>query len=382
MCAKWAFCVDWTDLVDKMPPTKKGAQSSTAPGLVQQTIRQLNKDRSVSPQKRRRQSGENTNPLEEVKALIEAQMEEFAKLREEFQDLANSLKAEVSSLTTRVKDLEEHVNNKDNEMEEMEVRLKRSEDAVRALQVQLEENEVVSRLPTLIFSGPAVEKSAPLRPGVPTQPARAVGGGAEAAPAAPPEADADLGGSAPVSGAEAASGVGSGVPGTGEQGRLQQPENFAEAAAAPSQDNNQRTSTAAAPPPARRPEDVEATLIELLNSAFPGLGLQRSDIDRVHRTGRRIWCRFVKSGAGSMRDRLYQGRLSLKGRVGNELYISECLTKSRQEIFSRLLALKRQGKIYTVFTRYGSVYVKEQRYSNKIRIDDMNALINLNTTSA
>ena len=126
---------------------------------------------------------------------------------------------------------------------------------------------------------------------------------------------------------------------------------------------------------AHRAEDVEATLISLLNSAFPGLNLQRSDIERVHRTGKKIWCRFVKSGAGSIRDQLYNGRLSLRGNGrGNELYISECLTKARQEVFAKLLALKKQKKIYTVFTRYGSVFVKEQQYGRNVRVDDMNAV--------
>ena len=120
---------------------------------------------------------------------------------------------------------------------------------------------------------------------------------------------------------------------------------------------------------------MEATLITLLNSAFPDLHLQAGDIDRAHRARDKIWCRFVKSGSGSVRDRLYNGRLGLRNnRGGNELYISESLTRYRQEIFTECLAMKKRGKIYTVFTRYGSVYLKEKRHGYNVRVDDWDAL--------
>ncbi|KAF0306495.1 uncharacterized protein FJT64_022014 [Amphibalanus amphitrite] len=45
----------------------------------------------------------------------------------------------------------------------------------------------------------------------------------------------------------------------------------------------------------QQPEDVEATVVTLLNSTFPGLNMQTSDIDRAHRSRDKIWCRFVKS---------------------------------------------------------------------------------------
>ena len=178
--------------------------------------------------------------------------------------------------------------------------------------------------------------------------------------------------------AERGAGGGSGPePGTdaAEQQRCrQQPSSYAEAATTPAEGGARRDATVATPL-ARPTEDVEAALITMLNSAFPDLGLQRSDIERVHRTGKKIWCRFVKSGAGSKRDQLYNGRLSLRdNRKGNELYISECLTKARQELFAKLLAYKKDKKIYTVFTRYGSVFVKEQQYGRNIRVDDASAL--------
>ena len=39
---------------------------------------------------------------------------------------------------------------------------------------------------------------------------------------------------------------------------------------------------AATPPNHQQPEDVEATVDALLNSAYPGLNMQTSDIDRAH----------------------------------------------------------------------------------------------------
>ena len=366
-------------------PNKKGV-SSAAPSFVQQTIKQLGQDRSASPQKRRRQqSGEPVGTLDQIKELIETQMSEFGKLKEEFQGIADTMKAELSSLKERMKDLEDHTNRKDEELDNIEKRLRLSEEKVGALQKQIEENEVISRLPTLIFSGPAVEKTAsPPRLARPagdrltlagsTSPAAPRAGGPGREPGADPEPEPDR---ESESRREEA-----GLDATEQQRRTEQPTSYAGAAAAPARDGDRRDGSTAAGPPPRQAEDVEATLISLLNSAFPGLDLQRSDIERAHRTGKKIWCRFVKSGAGSVRDQLYNGRLSLRGnRKGDELYISECLTKARQEIFGKLLALKKEKKIYTVFSRYGSVFVKEQQYGRNVRVDDMAALQALGATA-
>lgn len=79
-----------------------------------------------------------------------------------------------------------------------------------------------------------------------------------------------------------------------------------------------------------------------------------------------------------MRERIYNGRLGLRHNTrGNELYISECLTRYRQEIFTECLALKKQGKIYTAFTRNGSVYLKEKKHGYNVRVDGWEALRDL-----
>lgn len=193
-------------------------------GFIQQKIQQL-QPRSTSPQKRRRpESGETAETgMEVVKEMIERQMAEFSKLRDEFQGIADSIKTELGTLKVRVKDLEEHTNRKDAELDSMNQRLRASENMCYDLQEKVHANEVISRLPTLIFSGPAVANSAPLR-----------------------------------------------------------------------------------------------------SSA-------------------------VRSALTS-------------------------LTRYRQEIFTECLAMKKRGKIYTVFTRYGSVYLKEKRHGYNVRVDDWDAL--------
>ena len=212
-------------------PNKRGG-SSTAPSFVQQTIRQLGQDRSASPQKRRRQQdGEPTGALEQIKELIETQMSEFAKLKEEFQCIADTMKSELNSLKLRVSDLEEHTNRKDEELEDMGRRLTVSEETVFALQKQLEKNEVLSRLPTLIFSGPAVEKSESLPRSArsagdgltgltltgPTSSAASAAGGAGTASGPEPEPGTETD---PEPGAEPRPGV---APGAADQQQQQRP---------------------------------------------------------------------------------------------------------------------------------------------------------------
>ena len=357
-----------------MPPPAAAGR-----GLIQQKIQQL-QPRSTSPQKRRRRlSGETETGMEVVKDMIERQMAEFAKLRDEFQQIANSMRTELGSLKVRITDLEEHTNRKDEELEKMGRRLEASEKACDELWEQVHANEVINRLPTLIFSGPAVVNSAPPKP--------RPGAGS-------PQAGTPAGqGRSPAAGADPRSPAGGGEGSAGSADRTEQEragEELADSQPRPADSYvgavaaglpagpagaGQERGPAADQRPTREQEDVEATLIALLNSVFPDLNVRPGDIDRAHRTRGKIWCRFVKSGSGSVRDRLYNGRLGLRNiKGGDKLYISESLTRYRQEIFTECLALKKQGKIYTVFTRYGSVYVKEKRHGYSVRVDDWGAL--------
>ena len=123
-------------------------------------------------------------------------------------------------------------------------------------------------------------------------------------------------------------------------------------------------------------EDLEKTTIDLVKKHFPMTNPGKSDIAKIFRisNGKKIVCEFVKTGAGSIRDTVYQQRLSLNRRSESRLFVNEFLTEDRQFIFQRLLEEKRKGKVYTVFTRNGSVFFKEIKGGRNIRVNDSEKL--------
>ena len=119
-------------------------------------------------------------------------------------------------------------------------------------------------------------------------------------------------------------------------------------------------------------ENVEQLAVDLLRRHFKELPVTRRDIDRAHRLpGRgdpRIICRFVQSGAGSIRDTVYQRRLDLRG---SGLYVNECLSRKRAEMLRTLNEAKKAGKLYTAFSRQGHVYYKPQKAGENVRVDSV-----------
>ena len=118
-------------------------------------------------------------------------------------------------------------------------------------------------------------------------------------------------------------------------------------------------------------EDISHLVVSTLNRRLPGLNMSDADIDRAHRlpgAGNRIIVRFVRSGKNSVRDQVYWRRLSLKGR---DLYVSESLTRLRGVIFRSLLSAKKQGKIHTVFSRGGHVFLKWKEFGSAERVDSL-----------
>lgn len=98
----------------------------TRAGLVQQKIAQLQPPRERSPAKRRRPSDRgDSSGMESVRELLEEQLEQFALIKEEFKEIASNMKTELSSLSQRVKDLEEHTNKKDAEIEVLKKQLEK-----------------------------------------------------------------------------------------------------------------------------------------------------------------------------------------------------------------------------------------------------------------
>ena len=184
-----------------------------------------------------------------------------------------------------------------------------------------------------------------------------------------------------------------------------------------------------APPSQAWTEDVKATTMALLARCLPDVKVTSSDIEECFRVsrGKRILCRFRRSGKGSVRDELYERRFSAR-RVGPvaagsggpgvtsappapaaasragptsdgptpgggagtglssaaatladseraatalQLYVSENLTRRKQEIFQALLTEKRANRLYTVFTKNGEVFCKTMQFGQKVRVDSM-----------
>ena len=121
-------------------------------------------------------------------------------------------------------------------------------------------------------------------------------------------------------------------------------------------------------------EDVIAVVVGTLNRCMPGLNLVDSDIDRAHRlpgANNRVIVRFVRSGQGSARDLVMARRLELRGK---DLFINESLTRLRGQIFRSLLAAKKEKKLYTVYSRGGHVFYKEQQHGVSKRVDSLQSV--------
>ena len=121
-------------------------------------------------------------------------------------------------------------------------------------------------------------------------------------------------------------------------------------------------------------EDVEEKAIRTLNAKFEWLNLKRSDIQVAHRlqTDNTVICKFMQR---SIRDRIYDGRFRQNTReAGNRLFITESLSAPNREIMNILLSAKREGRIYTCFTRRGCPFFKETFTSSSRRATSLQQL--------
>ena len=262
------------------------------------------------------------------------------QIRDDIADQFRVLREEISGMSDRIRSLEQHVDERDNYIIEMEQRLQSREERVAGLESEVDHLGNELRRKDLILSGPALP-----------------------------------------------------------------------------------------PPPAQAwTEDVTATAVEALGRFLPSVAVERSDIAESYRLsrGKRILCRFRECGKGSVRDRVYEGRFGARrtadaaggdvpadvasppgsrggggeaarpadaaapaaagglrsgghdgaweppdGRADTRLYVSENLTRKRQDIFQELLKLKRANQIYTVFTKNGEVFCKAIQYGRKIRVENL-----------
>ena len=122
-----------------------------------------------------------------------------------------------------------------------------------------------------------------------------------------------------------------------------------------------------------RPEDLRRTACDVIHRAFPRAALDPGELADVRRIGARVLLvRFVRTGQGSLRRYIYDNRMLLKGKSGdNELFINESLTQSKRDIFNKLLVHKKAGRLYCVFSQNGVVYCKTSQTSQKVLVGDV-----------
>ncbi|KAF0295751.1 hypothetical protein FJT64_006732 [Amphibalanus amphitrite] len=255
----------------------------------------------------------------------------------EFRELVSS---ELSALTDRVRDLERHVEERDLEVAELTNHLDASRKQIKLLEERAENAEMNSRIPCLVLSGQAMAPHRPTRLDAPLPPAgRTAPGGGDSARGEGRAESAD----APAGAGRARDGERGGRSAGGQSGG--------------------------------EAEDINQLVISAVRSRLPGLDITDADIDRAHRlpgANHKVIVRFVRSGPGGVRDQLMSRRLELKGR--NDLFINESLTAQKSQIFRSLLEAKKNKKIYTVYTRWGHVYYKAEKFGTSSRVESVDKL--------
>ncbi|KAF0297606.1 hypothetical protein FJT64_004954 [Amphibalanus amphitrite] len=255
-------------------------------------------------------------------------------LSRELHDFKESLLSKFEALNNRIHDLEEHVNAKDIEMEKMSSELQETREEMQRLHDRAEKAEMNSRIPCLILSGRAL---AP-------HPDRRL-----AAPLPPSDRSAPRGADSPAPSDQSGGPAGAGQPGGG--GAEREPRHS---------DRNARE------------EDINGLVVGVIRERFRDLSFTEADIDRAHRLpgpNNRVIIRFVRSGAGSVREQLMTRRMELRGR--GDLFINESLTEEKNHIYHSLLAARKAGKVYTVFTRWGHMFCKTIKFGTSTRVDSM-----------
>lgn len=129
----------------------------------------------------------------------------------------------------------------------------------------------------------------------------------------------------------------------------------------------------AIPEPDRREET--ASLIQGLIQNHLGISMDMSQVKSAFRL--RSKCILVKfSGAefGSERDKLFKTKTKLRG---SGLFISESLTRKRQQVFRDILKMKKERKIAAAFTQSGDLFVKMTPESSPLNVTSPAALRDL-----
>ena len=271
---------------DSAPPTACEGAAAGAAGAAGKRGRSESGE-SVPATKRGGQHGlQRSDRITQLEDTMERAIHKLREqIQQDFEAFSQTIRTEFSAVKARIHDIEEHLEVKNKEIEMLTTSLQDVKKEVKMMQDRVEENELVSRLPSLVFSGkPFVRK--------------------------PRDANA--------------------------------PE----------------------------AEDVQKMVLSVVRENFRDLNISASDIARAHRLPgeQKVICRFVRSGRGSLRDQIYYRRLELKGK---EVFINECLTKRRAEIFGKLLSLRKTGKLFSVFSRNGQVFYTSEKFGKPTRVNSL-----------
>ena len=101
-------------------------------------------------------------------------------------------------------------------------------------------------------------------------------------------------------------------------------------------------------------EDISQEAADILNAYFPSKHISKEDFVTVHRLGEAntVICAFVRR---SLKEELYRARLTLNSEpdAKMKLYLSESLTKAKSLIYKQLVNMKRQDRVWSIFSRNG-----------------------------
>ena len=131
--------------------------------------------------------------------------------------------------------------------------------------------------------------------------------------------------------------------------------------------------------PVTAEENAAEKVVGVVSARFNDVRLARTDIQAAHRLQSKdtIICKFYNR---EVRDNIFSKRFELmkrSDRSRNSLFINESLTKNNRALFNELLTAKRNGKLYTVFTRAGLVYCKVSRDSKAARVDSKDKIADI-----
>ena len=123
-------------------------------------------------------------------------------------------------------------------------------------------------------------------------------------------------------------------------------------------------------------EDIKARTVQILKENFPQFPISGAVFTAVHRLGSEncVICAFADK---NLRNAIYDERLSLRNRNVDgrkRLYVNESLTKNKAQIFNRLLALKKEQRIWSVYTRGGIPIAKLLRESPPTKVHSLQQL--------